>query len=100
MGFQCHLAGAARGDSSRRDHIRALGASHWCPLMSVLQNVRASRVLQAAHACGFDTAGGVEHPRDPAMVLHRLTAFVLGLLLVGGNAAVCQAWVATAEARF
>jgi hypothetical protein len=32
-------------------------------------------------------------------VLHRLSAFVLSLVLLGGNLAVCAGWAATPEAR-
>ncbi len=46
-----------------------------------------------------DTRGGVHHPSHVQTVGRRLIALTLTALVVAGNAAVCEGWAATPEAR-
>ena len=47
----------------------------------------------------FDRASAVEHPRRVVRLIQRLSACVLTLALIGGNAAVCAGWMPSPEAR-
>jgi hypothetical protein len=46
-----------------------------------------------------DTAADVEHPTSVVKLARRVSAVVLSLVLLAGNAAVCAGWAPTPEAR-
>ena len=46
-----------------------------------------------------DTCGGVQHPRHVLTFSRRLLAVALTALVSAGNAAVCEGWAPTPEAR-
>jgi hypothetical protein len=47
----------------------------------------------------FDRTSAVQHPRCVVRLVQRLSAFVLTLALIAGNAAVCAGWMPSPQAR-
>jgi hypothetical protein len=76
-------------DPHQRGAIRAVCSDRNRPYLNAV----------AAKRRWFDTAVFVKHPRGSLNILHRLTAFALGLAFIGANASLCAGWAATPEAR-
>jgi hypothetical protein len=63
-----------------------------------------SRLRKSAVRCGsihhaFDNAMPVAHSKQVLTLPHRLSAVMLSLVLLAGDAAVCAGWAPTPEAR-